>query len=101
MVKLSTKIKDIHFKLHCDKKYASIFIEIQHKNEDIRKLYFNQFKQLKKPFIQYLGASQSWEKEYKNEIGFNYIRIIRKKTTLVYMTRILGQKYLNFTNLTY
>ena len=73
-----TKIKDIHFKLHCDKKYASIFIDIRHKDEDIRKLFFDQFKELKKPFIQYVGASWNWEKEYKNEIGFNYSRIIRK-----------------------
>jgi|TARA_B100001094_G_scaffold8173_1_gene7313 hypothetical protein len=73
-----TKIKDIHFKLHCDKNYASIFVDIQHKDEDIRELFFDQFKDLKKPFIQYLGTSWSWEKEYKNEIGFSYSRIIRK-----------------------
>ena len=73
-----TKIKDIHFKLHCDKNYASIFVDIQHKDEDIRELFFEQFKDLKKPFIQYLGTSWSWEKEYKNEIGFSYSRIIRK-----------------------
>ena len=95
------KIKDIHFKLHCDKKYASIFIDIQHKDEDIRKLFFDQFKELKKPFIQYVGASWSWEKEYKNEIGFNYSRIIRKINDFSIYARILGQKYLNFTNLTY
>lgn len=73
-----TKIKDIHFKLYCDKNYASIFVDIQHKDEDIRELFFDQFKDLKKPFIQYLGTSWSWEKEYKNEIGFSYSRIIRK-----------------------
>ena len=39
---------------------------------------FDQFKELKKPFIEYVGASWNWEKEYKNEIGFNYSRIIRK-----------------------
>ena len=39
-----TKIKGIHFKLHCDKNHASIFIDIQHKDEEIRKLFFDQFK---------------------------------------------------------
>ena len=42
-----TKIKDIHFKLHCDKKYASIFIDIQNKDEDIRKLFLINLKSLK------------------------------------------------------
>ena len=71
-----TNIKDIHFRLHCDKKNASVYIDFQHKDDRIRRLFFEQFEEFKIVFTEYAGGFWRWEKDYKNEIGTDYSRII-------------------------
>ena len=42
-----TNVKDIYFRIQCNKSSASIFIDIQHRDEEIRKLFYEQFLELK------------------------------------------------------
>lgn len=46
-VNYNTRVKDIYFRLHCNHKEARVSIDIQHKDEDIRLLFLEQFKALK------------------------------------------------------
>ena len=46
-INYKTGEKGIHFRMEADNKKASIAIELSHKDEDIRHLYFEQFLQLK------------------------------------------------------
>ena len=73
-----TKIKDIYFRLHCDKNSASIFIDIQHKDTEIRNLFFDQFKELENSFVKHVGKLWKWEKEYIDAMGSCHCRIIKK-----------------------
>ena len=47
-VNYNTKIKDIYFRLNVTNKKATFYIEIQHKDLDIREIYYEQFTELKK-----------------------------------------------------
>lgn len=75
-VNYKTGVKDIYFRLHADKKTASIAIELQHQDESIRKLYFEQFTELKTVFTATAGE-WIWEEEYfgfkGNEISRIYL----------------------------
>ena len=46
-VNYRTNVKDIYFRLSITNKQASIAIELQHKDDGIRELMFDQFKELK------------------------------------------------------
>jgi hypothetical protein len=57
-VNYKTGVKDIYFRLKMDKQRAEISIELQHKDEGIRQLFFEQFGELRKIFEQEVGQ---WE----------------------------------------
>ena len=59
-----TGIKDIYFRLEADKKRARICIDLQHRDEGIRELYFEQFQELKKMLELTTDEVWQWEKEY-------------------------------------
>lgn len=46
-VNYNTKIKDVYFRLNVTNQKASFSIEIQHKDLDIREIYYEQFLELK------------------------------------------------------
>ena len=63
-----TQIKHTYVRLFVDDKLAKVYIELQHKDDEIRALYFEQFKQLKSPFEHIVGI-WNWEENSYNEIN--------------------------------
>mgnify|MGYP000903866873 FL=1 len=64
-----TNIKDLYFKIDCNENYTKILIDIQHNDDEIRKLFFAQFLELEKLFIKTMGEKWIWESEYLNFYG--------------------------------
>ncbi len=52
--------KNIHFRLNADDKEAIISIELSHKDENIRNVYFKQFSQYKILFEEIMKESWAW-----------------------------------------
>jgi hypothetical protein len=66
-----TNIKDLYFKIDCNENYTKILIDIQHSDDEIRNLFFDQFLELKKLFIKTMGEKWKWDSEYLNSYGQN------------------------------
>lgn len=77
-VNYKTGEKDIYFRLHADNKKAVISIELTHKDEDIRHLYFEQFLQFKNLLNQSQGEEWTWQLHAKDEHGKSLSRIYRE-----------------------
>ncbi|CAG5085026.1 DUF4268 domain-containing protein [Parvicella tangerina] len=73
-VNYKTGLKDIYFRLKADSKTADISIEIQHKDDGIRELFYDQFLELKTIFTSMVGE-WIWEKEVYNQHGQKISRI--------------------------
>lgn len=74
-VNYKTGVKDIYFRLECDKKQASIGIELQHKDEGIRDLFFEQFRELKRVLEAETNEEWNWETEAFTPSGTPIYRI--------------------------
>jgi hypothetical protein len=66
--------------MHADNKFASIGIEISHKDAEIQQLYFHQFEQLKKVFESTVGDDWNWQLHDYDENGRLISRIYKEKT---------------------
>lgn len=66
-VNYKTKIKDVYFRLNADKTKATFAIEIQHKDEGIRNLFFDQFEELKGVLNDSFENPLTWERETLND----------------------------------
>jgi hypothetical protein len=64
-----TGIKDVYFRMKAEQEYASIGIEIGHKDEELQELYFMQFMELKNILINSLGEEWDWKLHSTNEVG--------------------------------
>jgi|TARA_B110000114_G_C14815457_1_gene286438 hypothetical protein len=64
-----TDIKDLYFKIDCNENYTKILIDIQHSDDEIRNLFFDQFLELEKLFIKTMGEKWTWDSEYLNSYG--------------------------------
>lgn len=73
-VNYKTGVKDVYFRLKADKKAAEITIDIQHKDDGIRELFFGQFLELKAVFTDMVGE-WTWEKDIYNESGIQISKI--------------------------
>jgi hypothetical protein len=62
-------------RLNVNNKIAAVYIDIQHKDEDIRSLFYDQFKELQPVFKAILGEEWNWERKSKNENGIHCSRI--------------------------
>ena len=99
-----TKVKDIYIRLYADNKSASVFIDLQHSDEGIRLLFYDQFLELKKVFEQYNNSEWQWCKETCNDIGLPCSRIITSienvsiydKSTWKKIFQFYEDKLLNF-----
>ncbi|MBS1743863.1 MAG: DUF4268 domain-containing protein [Bacteroidetes bacterium] len=69
-----TGIKSVYCKMDATVKNAYIAIEITHKDEAVRALYFNKLKALKQPFKEILEESWIWEPGFVNESGATVAR---------------------------
>lgn len=69
-----TGVKDIFFRLNAERTYASIGIEITHKDLEIQELFFQQFEAFKKILEGELGEKWDWQMHSTDPFG----RIISK-----------------------
>ena len=74
-VNYNTGIKHIYLRLEADKKSARICIDLQHKDDDIRELFYEQFKALKTVFHEIMKTEWVWVEKHINETGFDQCRI--------------------------
>lgn len=74
-VNYNTKVKDVFFRLTADKKKASFAIELQHKDTGIRKLFFEQFTELKTLINDSFEEELLWEEETFNDYGVEISKI--------------------------
>lgn len=75
-----TGIKDIYFRMRAERDFASIGIEICHKDLEMQQLYFEQFLEFKKLLEAELGESWTWEMHVPNSEGRLISRIQTVKT---------------------
>lgn len=59
-----TGVKDIYFRMEADGKKARFCIDIQHSDEGIRELYFEQFKEVKTVLEATIGEELIWDEAY-------------------------------------
>ena len=70
-----TGISQLYIRLETDKKNARVCIDLQHKDEGIRALFFEQFLELKKVFTQNTTLNWVWEQHFINANGDEFSRI--------------------------
>ncbi|MBA4300227.1 MAG: DUF4268 domain-containing protein [Cyclobacterium sp.] len=64
-----TGVKDVYFRMKAEQEFASIGIELGHKDEELQELYFEQFKELKSLLKTSIGEDWEWKLHSKNEVG--------------------------------
>ncbi|RYG21865.1 MAG: DUF4268 domain-containing protein [Chitinophagaceae bacterium] len=74
-VNYKTGIKHLFFKMDVTQKEAIIAIEITHKSNEDRELYFEQFQAFKLLFLDALGEEWDWQRTFENEYGLAVSRI--------------------------
>lgn len=74
-VNYNTKIKDVYFRLNVTNKKATFYIEIQHKDLDIREIYYEQFTELKKVLESNFETPLTWESLTTNDFDLIVSRI--------------------------
>ncbi|MFD2512368.1 DUF4268 domain-containing protein [Pontibacter locisalis] len=77
-VNYKTGLKDVSFRMHADKKVATIGIELTHPDPDIQELFFEQFLELKSLLHEYVGEEWEWELHTSDEFGKTISRIYRE-----------------------
>lgn len=60
-INYKTGVKDVHFKMDADSKKTSITIELLHKDDGIKELYWEQFLEFKNLFHTTLKEDWIWE----------------------------------------
>lgn len=70
-----TGIRDIYFRMKAEQDFASIGIEISHKDEELQELYFMQFKELKNLLKNSLNEEWDWKLLSANEVGQSISKI--------------------------
>ena len=70
-----TGIKDVYFRLHCDKKMATVAIDLQHKDEGIRSLFQEQFQELNTVFQSIAGDFWEWQYHFDKSSNTECLRL--------------------------
>jgi hypothetical protein len=78
-VNYKTGEKNIQFRMQADNKKAAISIALTHKDKDIQQLYFEQFIELKKFFIEAVGEEWLWNLHTVDEYGRTVSSIYTEK----------------------
>lgn len=71
--------KNIFFRMHADNKNAVIAIELTHRDEVIRSLYFEQFVQFRNQFEEIMHETWNWQAQDLDETGKSISRIYMAK----------------------
>jgi hypothetical protein len=77
-----TKIKDFSFKFFVDNKKAQVLIDIEHRNDETRKAYFEKLQALKNILEEEFIPNLVFEKEYTLESGKTISRIWVEKNDI-------------------
>ncbi len=70
--------KNIFFRMQADNRIASIRIEITHKDDGLRQLYYEQFLQFRNLLHQITGEEWTWQEAYTDEWGVSSGRIYKE-----------------------
>lgn len=74
-VNYKTGIKYLYFRMDATNKTASIFIELTHPDEGIRRLMFEQLKEFKTVFENIVNEEWEWDEVYYDENGKKTSRV--------------------------
>ena len=74
-INYNTGVKNIYFRLEVDQHSARVFIDLQHKDEDIRELFYEQFLALKTVFHSIMEIEWNWNAHFQDETGCEKCRI--------------------------
>ena len=74
-INYNTGIKHLYIRLEADKKCARVCIDLQHKDDDIRELFYEQFLALKTAFHENMKNEWIWLEKHYNETGHEQSRI--------------------------
>lgn len=64
-----TGVKNIYFRMKAEHDFASIGIEIAHKDEELQELFFEQFKELRNLLSASMEEEWDWKLHDTNEVG--------------------------------
>ncbi|MCS5489917.1 DUF4268 domain-containing protein [Algoriphagus limi] len=64
-----TGVKDIYFRLRAERGFATVGIEVTHKDEELQQLFFEHLMQLRKILEQCTGEVWDWQLHQSNEFG--------------------------------
>lgn len=79
-INYKTGEKHIFFRMQADHKKATIMIEVDHKDDGIRQLFFDQFLQFKNLLEDALAEEWTWQLHSYNENGKPISRIYKEKS---------------------
>ena len=74
-VNYKTGVRDIYFRMHANKKKASISIDISHEDTGIQELFYEQFLEFKNYLHNILGEEWDWELHGTDDLGRTVSRI--------------------------
>lgn len=77
-----TGVKDLYFRVEADKKGGRVSIDLQHPDEGIRALFFEQFQEFRKLLEEYLQVEMIWDEAYELPGGRLISRIYVEKEGL-------------------
>jgi hypothetical protein len=73
-----TRIRDVHFRMDAGPKSAAIAITLEHRDPDIRELYFEQFLELKEFLHSILQEEWAWQQHVTLPDGRVISRIVKE-----------------------
>jgi hypothetical protein len=76
-INYKTGVKHTYFRMNAEQHKAIISIEITHPNQEIRNLYFEQFKAFKSLFSAAINEEWDWEQNAINEFGIPLSQITK------------------------
>lgn len=77
-VNYKTGVKHLHFRMDVDGKNAIVALEMSHPDAGIRELMYEQLVQLRGVWVQQLGDSWAWERDYRDEYGKDFARVAKE-----------------------
>ena len=93
-----TKIKDFSFKFYVDNKKSQVLIDIEHRNDDTRKIYFEKLESLKTILEDDFVKDLVFEKNYVLENGKTISRVWVEKIGVSVSNRKYWDEIFDFFN---
>tara|TARA_B100000378_G_C17765779_1_gene314827 strand:- start:118 stop:561 length:444 start_codon:yes stop_codon:yes gene_type:complete len=92
----NTKIKDVAFKFYIDNKKARVMLDIEPKEDDKRKIYYEKIVSLKNIFLEEFVPDAIFVKDYTLENGKNINRIYTELTGVSLYNKPSWEQVFNF-----